>query len=174
MEKGHEFWKKGMKTKAMECYQSSVDVSPFMAYQVIKELRKLKIPYVVAPYEADSQIAYLDAHDHIQAVLTEDSDLLVFGCRVALFKMTPAGAVSEIRREDLGKMKEFESWDFCKFRQMCILSGCDYLPSPVGVGLKKAMKHLKSMDAPALIQYWAKWGASVKAPPLVEGYLEGG
>lgn len=29
-----------------------------------------------------------------------------------------------------------------KFRYMCILSGCDYLPSMSGVGLKKALKFI--------------------------------
>lgn len=41
---------------------------------------------LVAPYEADAQLAYLTKVDLAQAVITEDSDLLAFGCR----KVPPA------------------------------------------------------------------------------------
>lgn len=34
------------------------------------------------------------------------------------------------------------NWTFDKFRQMCILSGCDYLPSLPGIGIKTAWKEL--------------------------------
>lgn len=36
---------------------------------------------VVAPYEADAQLAYLTKCGLAQAVITEDSDLLAFGCK---------------------------------------------------------------------------------------------
>ena len=35
-------------------------------------------------------------------------------------------------------------YSFEKFRYMCILSGCDYLPSLPGIGLVKACKVLKT------------------------------
>ena len=36
-----------------------------------------------------------------------------------------------------------ESFTMEKFRHMCILSGCDYLPSIKGLGLYKAHKYMK-------------------------------
>jgi len=62
-------------------FQKCVDVTPYMAYQFIKELRRIHIPYVVAPYEADAQLAFLEKSGICSAIITEDSDLLVFGCR---------------------------------------------------------------------------------------------
>lgn len=41
----------------------------------------MDVPYVVAPYEADAQLAYLEKKGIIDGILTEDSDLLVFGCK---------------------------------------------------------------------------------------------
>ena len=35
----------------------------------------------MAPYEADAQLAYLTKSGLAQAVITEDSDLLAFGCK---------------------------------------------------------------------------------------------
>ena len=44
----------------------------------------------------------------------------------------------------LNKVKKvaLESFTLEKFRHMCILSGCDYLPSVKGLGLHKAHKFL--------------------------------
>ena len=36
--------------------------------------------YIVAPYEADAQMAFLALNNHVHAVITEDSDLLPYGC----------------------------------------------------------------------------------------------
>lgn len=38
-----------------------------------------------------------------------------------------------------------------KFRYMCILSGCDYLPSLYGIGLGKACKLLKMANNPDIL-----------------------
>lgn len=39
------------------------------------------IQYIVAPFEADAELAYLSTSGHVDAVLTEDSDLLAYGCK---------------------------------------------------------------------------------------------
>lgn len=38
------------------------------------------IPFVVAPYEADSQLAYMFQTRQIDIVFSEDSDLVAYGC----------------------------------------------------------------------------------------------
>ena len=47
-------------------------------------LRSEDIEFVVAPYEADAQLAYLSSlevdNGGIVAVVSEDSDLLAYGC----------------------------------------------------------------------------------------------
>lgn len=47
-------------------------------------LRSENIEFVVAPYEADAQLAYLSGLETekggIAAIISEDSDLLVYGC----------------------------------------------------------------------------------------------
>ena len=42
---------------------------------------EMKVECIVAPYEADSQLAYLSIQGIVDLVITEDSDLLVFGCK---------------------------------------------------------------------------------------------
>lgn len=46
-----------------------------------QECRSAGVECIVAPYEADSQLAYLSKEGIVDLVITEDSDLLVFGCR---------------------------------------------------------------------------------------------
>ena len=50
-----------------------------------------------------------------------------------------------INLDNLNKVRTvaLESFTMEKFRHMCILSGCDYLPSIKGLGLYKAHKYLK-------------------------------
>ena len=43
--------------------------------------RQKSVNYVVAPYEADAQIAYLMKQGYADIAVTEDSDLLAYGCQ---------------------------------------------------------------------------------------------
>lgn len=43
-------------------------------------LRQENVEYVVAPYEADAQMAFLARNGHVDLVITEDSDLIAYGC----------------------------------------------------------------------------------------------
>ena len=55
----------------------------------------------MVPYEADPQLAYLERAGLVDAILTEDSDLLVFGCQNVLFKLdVVASTVISISRKD--------------------------------------------------------------------------
>jgi exonuclease-1 len=44
----------------------------------------MNVPVIVAPYEADAQITYLVKTGVVDFAITEDSDLLPFGCQVRI------------------------------------------------------------------------------------------
>ena len=46
-----------------------------------KALRAENVEYIVAPYEADAQLCFLEREGIVDGIITEDSDLLVFGCK---------------------------------------------------------------------------------------------
>jgi exonuclease-1 len=77
----------GRHADAAALFAQSCDVTPAMTAQLIRALRACGVAFIVAPYEADAQLAYLVRHGLADAVLTEDSDLLVFGCPEVLFKL---------------------------------------------------------------------------------------
>lgn len=45
-----------------------------------KVLKQQNVSYIVAPYEADAQMTFLAVSKQVEAVITEDSDLIPFGC----------------------------------------------------------------------------------------------
>eukprot|EP00041_Stephanoeca_diplocostata_P020594 m.464092 g.464092 ORF g.464092 m.464092 type:complete len:625 (+) comp21615_c0_seq2:511-2385(+) len=147
-DRGMAFLRSGERAAAMDCFQKCIDIVPAMAKKLIDACQCAGIECIVAPYEADAQLAYLARTGYCDAVLTEDSDLVVFGCPRLLYKIDDSGHGVELRlphiRADLRPSAVcFSSWPFDKIRQALILSGCDYLPSIPGVGLTKAWKLIR-------------------------------
>ena len=79
-EKGMLLLREGKRREAYDCFKHCVDVKPEMALNLINACRKKGIECIVAPYEADAQLAYMVRGGLAYAVISEDSDLLVFGC----------------------------------------------------------------------------------------------
>lgn len=71
----------GNTTEGRNLLRRSLDISHKMAVELIKECQKLNVDCIVAPYEADSQLAYLNISGIADVVITEDSDLTLFGCK---------------------------------------------------------------------------------------------
>lgn len=67
--------------EASSLLRRSIDVTHKMALNLIKKCREINVDCIVAPYEADSQLAYLNLSGIADIVITEDSDLLLFGCK---------------------------------------------------------------------------------------------
>ncbi|BGO99453.1 hypothetical protein NBRC10513v2_003550 [Rhodotorula toruloides] len=164
--KGNAFLAEGKAGQARECFVKAVDVTPAMAYQLIKALPAEGVEYVVAPYEADPQLAYLEKSGIVDAIVTEDSDLLVFGCRNVLFKMDGEGACVHISRDDFAKCREynFAGWSDAEFRHMAILSGCDYLPSIHKLGLKTAYNLLRKYKKPEKVIQFVRLEGQLDVP----------
>jgi exonuclease 1 len=67
----------------------------------LQALKQAGVPYVVAPYEADAQLAYMARCGIVDLVITEDSDLLAYGCPEVVFKLSRGGDCDHIRVADL-------------------------------------------------------------------------
>lgn len=59
----------------------AVDITHKIALELIKQCQSENIDCIVAPYEADAQLAYLNISGIADIVITEDSDLTLFGCK---------------------------------------------------------------------------------------------
>lgn len=120
-------------------FTSALDVNAEMARCVMQALKQINIPFVVAPYEADAQLAYLIYQGIADVVLTIDSDLIVYNCARVFYDMDSYGSGYEIMPVDLMKLETLSVFSHDNFLDACILSGCDYLKSIKKIGLKKAI-----------------------------------
>ncbi|NXJ75140.1 EXO1 Exonuclease, partial [Trogon melanurus] len=173
--KGKQLLQEGRLSEARECFGRSINITHVMAHEVIKAARARGVDCIVAPYEADAQLAYLNKTGMVQAIITEDSDLLAFGCKKVLLKIDKFGNGLEIDQARLGNCKQLGNvFTEEKFRYMCILSGCDYLSSIHGIGLAKACKLLKLANNPDIIKVIKKMGQYLKMNITVpEEYIQG-
>ncbi|CAH8481306.1 unnamed protein product [Schistosoma rodhaini] len=144
--KAAEYLMKGDKAAAQECFERSVFVTSEMAYEVLRAARNMGVDCVVAPYEADAQLAYLNRTGYADFVITEDSDLLLFGCRQVVFKLDLSGSgVLVAAASGICECCGIPASQFTesKFRYMGIMAGCDYFSGIPGIGLNTAAKILR-------------------------------
>ncbi|KAL0211969.1 hypothetical protein RCL1_005595 [Eukaryota sp. TZLM3-RCL] len=154
-------------------FASAVSISSTMVLNLVHILRLLQIPCIRAPYEADAQIAFLYKIGVVDGVLAEDSDFILYGVDLILTKFDlRSQTVKEFNSSRLDRTP-FASYSPLFIRDVCILSGCDYLKSPKGIGLKTAFKHrsrfesiketfsllfsLKKVDSEYLKEYVKAW-----------------
>jgi len=163
---GLQLLQEGKTAQAQQELQKACDVTPLMAREMIEELKAAGIPYVVAPYEADSQLAYLEQQGLINGVLSEDSDLLVFGVRCLLTKLDQYGECVMIRRDDFTACREVSlvGWKLNDFRLMAMLSGCDYLPGIERMGLKTAYRLVRKHKTVDRIVRAVQFDGKMKVP----------
>ena len=57
--KAEEYLRQGNSMMAFKMYSAAVDITPAMAYAFVQSAKSLGVDYIVAPYEADAQLAYM-------------------------------------------------------------------------------------------------------------------
>ena len=84
------------------------------------------VPYIRANSEADVLISYLYKKNLIKLCLSEDTDLLTFGCKkvIKIYK-------KKIYEYDLDFILQKININYNQFIEICILFGCDYLKSNI-------------------------------------------
>ena len=120
--------------------KSCVSINSQMIDAVIEGLINLDVEYIIAPYEADSQIAYLFKQGKVSGGCSEDSDLLVYGCSKLLTKVDFKSMT--VREVNLNRLflnpRRNGEW----LIHLAVLSGCDYGGKLKGVGILRAAKLL--------------------------------
>lgn len=109
---------------------------------VFSFLRNKKIPFLVSPYESDSQLAYLSKKNLVDLILTEDSDLIAYGAKSILFKVDKDCKSAQLleRKEFAFASSKFSLIDFSDSMLACmfVAAGCDYCNSLPGIGIGRA------------------------------------
>lgn len=82
----------------------------------VQAARARGVDCIVAPYEADAQLAYLSKTGMVQAIITEDSDLLAFGCKKVekilclISKLAVLGLKSAISKMKAQQRQQSRRW----------------------------------------------------------------
>lgn len=158
-------------------YSKAVDITHEHAVQLMKECQQIGVDCIVGMYEADSQLAYLNKIGIADYIISEDSDLILFGAKKILFKLQIDGRCQlfESSKLHLTLGIDEEKFDFEKFRRICILSGCDYLDSLPGIGLGKAKKFMMMTEEDDMRRALMKIPSylNMRKLTVTEDYIEG-
>ncbi|CAJ0941732.1 unnamed protein product, partial [Mesorhabditis belari] len=146
LSQGHALLSQGKVDEASEKFKRATHITREVVESTVKFFRSYRnVDIIVAPYEADAELAYLSREGLVDAVITQDSDLIVFGCEKIFFKWEHAsGSCLIYDRSCLEDcFPTAFKFTFEKFRRVCILAGCDYLQAGLpGVGINKALTFL--------------------------------
>lgn len=129
---------------------------------LLDEFRNRKWPFIVAPYEADGQLAFLANIGAVDIVVTEDSDLIGLGVPTLVYKLggwngsnaanrgvlgsAPSSHLGTmLHRRDLGSSHDIDLLDFtdAMLATMFVTAGCDYCANLKGIGVKTARNIVK-------------------------------
>lgn len=101
----------------------------------------LKVPYYDSPLEAETMCADLCKRGIVDAVLSEDTDVLAYGAPVFLSKInTHNGTCIRIKYTDVLEHLELSDGQFL---DLCIMCGTDYNKNIFRVGPEKSYKYIK-------------------------------
>lgn len=107
-------------------FKRTVNITKEHMEQCKELLEAMGIPYITAPEEADSQLAWLCKSGLVDAVLTEDMDILTFGSPRIIRNLTSIMKKPiEINLKDILNTLQLNQDQFI---ELCILFGCDYCP----------------------------------------------
>jgi 5'-3' exonuclease len=91
--------------------------------QVAQLCRVLEIPFYIARSEAESMCSWLCITGQVDAVVTEDSDVLAYGAAIWISDLDFQGNCMRIQMEDV--LRETK-WTQPQFRDFCIMCGTDF------------------------------------------------
>jgi len=102
----------------------------------------LRVPYFMAPMEAETMCADLCIQGKVDAVLSEDTDVLAYGAPTFLTKID-TGEASCVRISYQAVLEKFEMTPD-QFLDFCLMCGTDYNKNIFRVGPSKAYQFISS------------------------------
>jgi 5'-3' exonuclease len=142
---------------------------PHVVSHLVQALRQQKIAFLVAPYEADSQLAYLAQQGWLDVIVTEDSDLIPYGAGPLLYKLGTTSVskrtttrtaqqqpqdIDNIAREPCGILVRWEDLSSCAMVDLSdftpvmltvlyVAIGSDYCRKLKGIGVQGAVAMIR-------------------------------
>ncbi|XP_056169922.1 DNA repair protein UVH3 isoform X2 [Syzygium oleosum] len=163
---GQESMKLGDMQKKLERNAESVSSEMFAECQEL--LQMFGLPYIIAPMEAEAQCAYMELTNIVDGVVTDDSDVFLFGARSVyknIFddrKYVETYFMKDIEKE-LGLSRD-------KLICMALLLGSDYTEGVSGIGIVNAIEVVNAFPEADGLQKFREW---VESPdPTILGKVD--
>ncbi|TFY67189.1 hypothetical protein EVG20_g4030 [Dentipellis fragilis] len=152
---------KALNQQKKAAMRDSEDITQHMISQIMVMLRLFGIPYITAPMEAEAQCAALVKLGLVEGIITDDSDVFLFG-GLRVFKnmfnqskTVECFLLSDLSRE-LGLQQD-------KLIQLAYLLGSDYVEGLPGVGPVVAMELLKEFPGHDGLHKFQDWWQKVQS-----------
>lgn len=137
--------KRRAQAKLTNSYIEAVEIVPQQMYNFQHYLSTVRldqeIRYIVAPFEADAQLTYLYKQGLIDCVLTNDSDLIIYGVEHIMFLRPKEDSYYEYQPSD--EIRYLNNMEKIHLPMVAFLIGCDYFKGIKGVGWKRAFELVK-------------------------------
>ena len=123
----------------------SAEITRENYYMFLDFLKHKNVEFIVAPYEADSQLAYMYHTKEIDYILSEDSDLVAYGCTKIIRCLKKDGSCKMLNWDKKPPKSNASLRSFMELSEenrtkCCILAGCDYLSNIKGLGFGSIVK----------------------------------
>lgn len=133
-----------LKNQSVRIYYTDIEL-------VQSLLSVMRIPYFQAPSEAEGMCSWLCKQNLVNAVLTEDTDVLAYGANKFLSKLNMLN--STCVQIDYTEVLQALGMNKDQFTEFCIMCGCDYNQRIKGLGPVRAYKmFLKHGDIDTIIK----------------------
>ncbi|XVF16465.1 hypothetical protein REPUB_Repub10bG0033100 [Reevesia pubescens] len=162
---GQEYMDLGDEQRKLERNAESVSSEMFSECQEL--LQMFGLPYIIAPMEAEAQCAFMELTNLVDGVVTDDSDVFLFGARSVyknIFddrKYVETYFMQDIEKE-LGLTRE-------KLMRMALLLGSDYTEGVSGIGIVNAIEVVNAFPEEDGLHKFREW---IESPdPTILGKL---
>uniref|UniRef100_A0A803QLX4 DNA repair protein UVH3 n=1 Tax=Cannabis sativa TaxID=3483 RepID=A0A803QLX4_CANSA len=135
--------------------RNAESVSSEMFTECQELLQMFGLPYIIAPMEAEAQCAYMELANLVDGVVTDDSDVFLFGARSVyknIFddrKYVETYFMKDIEKE-LGLTRE-------QLIRMALLLGSDYTEGVSGIGIVNAIEVVNAFPEEDGLQKFRDW-----------------
>ncbi|XP_019636808.1 PREDICTED: exonuclease 1-like isoform X2 [Branchiostoma belcheri] len=137
--------RQGDENRARQHCCSAAEITPDMVNNIIKALKDKGVDFVVAPYEADPQLALMSLSRTADYIITEDTNLLVYGAKQVIYNWEGDRGQLICQHLLYRSFPDLPDFTFQKFQYICILAGCDYLKSLPNMGIEGAKNFVKAL-----------------------------
>ncbi|KAM0842168.1 hypothetical protein ACQ4PT_058559 [Festuca glaucescens] len=156
----------GNERRKFESHAESVSSEMFAECQEL--LQMFGLPYIIAPMEAEAQCAYMEINNLVDGVVTDDSDVFLFGAR-NVYK----NIFDERKYVETYLMKDIESELGLTREQlirMALLLGSDPTEGISGIGIVNAIEVVNAFPEEDGLQKFREW---IESPdPAILGKLD--